>query len=137
MSEEIIKVLDALADKFGLAVDWTSANVVPYLEQLCGKYVNYEIATSVVWIMLGLLFFIVGIICYKIVYKHKDWGVTTYYETIPDDYFGRGLIYFGVISIFVVASLMVITQIFDIVTCFTFPEKIIIEELKSIYASMK
>ena len=136
MSEEIIKVLDALAEKFGLAVDWTSANVIPYLEQLCDKYVNYEIATSVVWIMLGLLFFIVGIICYKIVYKHKDWGVT-YYETISDDYFGRGLIYFGVILIFVVASLMVITQIFDIVTCFTFPEKIIIEELKSIYASMK
>ena len=136
MSEEIIKVLDALAEKFGLAVDWTSANVIPYLEQLCDKYVNYEIATSVVWIMLGLLFFIVGIICYKIVYKHKDWGVT-YYETISDDYFGRGLIYFGVILIFVVASLMVITQIFDIATCFTFPEKIIIEELKSIYASMK
>lgn len=136
MSEEIIKVLDALADKFGIAADWTSANVVPYLEQLCGKYVNYEIATSVVWIMLGLLFFIVGIICYKIVYKHKDWGVT-YYKTMSDDYFGRGLIYFGVISIFVVASLMVITQIFDIVTCFTFPEKIIIDELKSIYASMK
>ena len=136
MSEEIIKVLDALAEKFGLAVDWTSANVIPYLEQLCGKYVNYEIATSVVWIMLGLLFFIVGIICYKIVYKHKDWGVT-YYKTISDDYFKRGLIYFGVISIFVIASLMVITQIFDIVTCFTFPEKIIIEELKSIYASMK
>ena len=136
MSEEIIKVLDALAEKFGLAVDWTSANVIPYLEQLCGKYVNYEIATSIVWIMLGLLFFIVGIICYKIVYKHKDWGVT-YYKTISDDYFGRGLIYFGVISIFVIASLIVITQIFDIVTCFTFPEKIIIEELKSIYASMK
>ena len=136
MSEEIIKVLDELADKFGLAVDWTSANVVPYLEQLCGKYVNYEIATSVVWIMLGLLFFIVGIICYKIVYKHKDWGVT-YYKTMSDDYFGRGLIYFGVISIFVVASLMVITQIFDIVTCFTFPEKIIIDELKSIYTSIK
>ena len=136
MSEEIIKVLDALAEKFGLAIDWTSANVIPYLEQLCDKYVNYEIATSVVWIMLGLLFFIVGIICYKIVYKHKDWGVT-YYETISDDYFGRGLIYFGVILIFVVASLMVITQIFDIVTCFTFPEKIIIEELKSIYTSMK
>ena len=136
MSEEIIKVLDALAEKFGLTVDWTSANVIPYLEQLCGKYVNYEIATSIVWIMLGLLFFIVGIICYKIVYKHKDWGVT-YYKIISDDYFGRGLIYFGVISIFVVASLMVITQIFDIVTCFTFPEKIIIEELKSIYASMK
>lgn len=136
MSEEIIKVLDALAEKFGLAVDWTSTNVIPYLEQLCGKYVNYEIATSVVWMLLGLLLCIVGAICYKIVYKHKDWGVT-YYETISDDYFGRELIYFGIISIFVISSIMIITQIFDIVTCFTFPEKIIIEELKSIYTSMK
>lgn len=136
MSEEIIKVLDALAEKFGIAVDWTSTNVIPYLEQLCDKYVDYEIATSIVWILLGLLFFIVGIICYRIVYKHKDWGVI-YYKTISDDYFGRVLIYFGVISIFVVASLMIVTQIFDIVTGFTFPEKIIIEELNSIYASVK
>ena len=55
MSEEIIKVLDALAEKFGLAVDWTSANVIPCLEQLCGKYVNYEIATSVVWLLFGII----------------------------------------------------------------------------------
>lgn len=37
MGEEIIKVLDALAEKFGLAIDWTSNNVIPYLETLCGK----------------------------------------------------------------------------------------------------
>lgn len=43
MSEEVIKILDALAEKFGLAIDWTSANVLPYLQQLCGKYVTYEI----------------------------------------------------------------------------------------------
>ena len=60
MSEEIIKVLDALAEKFGLAVDWTSANVIPYLEQLCGKYVNYEIVTSVVWLILGIILMFVG-----------------------------------------------------------------------------
>lgn len=30
MSEEVIKILDALAEKFGLAIDWTSANVLPY-----------------------------------------------------------------------------------------------------------
>ena len=47
MSEEVIKILDALTEKFGLAIDWTSANVLPYLQQLCGKYVTYEIATSV------------------------------------------------------------------------------------------
>lgn len=60
MSEEVIKILDALAEKFGLAIDWTSANVLPYLQQLCGKYVTYEIATSVVWILIGICLLFVG-----------------------------------------------------------------------------
>lgn len=30
MSEEIIKVLDNLAERFGVAVDWTSTNVSHY-----------------------------------------------------------------------------------------------------------
>ena len=47
MSKEIIKILDALAEKAGLAIDWTSANVFPYLQQLCSKYVTYEITTSI------------------------------------------------------------------------------------------
>lgn len=54
MSEEVIKILDALAEKFGLAIDWTSANVFPYLQQLCNKCVMYEIITSVIWILLGI-----------------------------------------------------------------------------------
>ena len=65
MSEEIIKVLDALAEKFGLAVDWTSANVIPYLEQLCGKYVNYEIVTSVIWLLFGIVCLIFGRVLFK------------------------------------------------------------------------
>ena len=54
MSKEVIKILDALAEKFGLAIDWTSANVLPYLQQLCRKYVTYEITTSTVWVMFGI-----------------------------------------------------------------------------------
>ena len=135
MSEEIIKVLDALAEKFGLAVDWTSSNVIPYLNQLCGKYINYEIATSIVWMILGLLLFLVGIVCYRIVYKNKDWGVDPY-EYISDDYTGRMLLYASVICILTISITVISTQIFDIITCVTFPEKIIIDELKLIQSNM-
>ena len=135
MSDEIIKVLDALAGRFGIAVNWTSENVIPYLEQLCAKYVNYEIATSVVWMVLGLLLFGVGIVCYRIVYKNKDWGVDPY-EYISDDYTGRILLYICVILIIVTSMIVVGTQIFDIITCVTFPEKIIIDELKLIQSNM-
>lgn len=126
MSEEIIKVLDALAGKFGLAVDWTSANVIPYLEQICGKYVNYEIATSVVWITIAIIGMFIGYMFYKKMSKIE-------YEEDGDSVLSNGTF----VIIVVIASLIICNQIFDIVTCFTFPEKIIIEELKLIYTSMK
>lgn len=134
MSEEIIKVLDALAEKFGLAVDWTSANVIPYLEQLCGKYVNYEIATSVIWLIFGLVCIVLGMVLFKKIkyfYNKAE-------EFNDDDGYAwlciLSAIGFGVLVI--IGLIVSMTQIFDIVTCFTFPEKIIIEELKSIYSGM-
>lgn len=133
MSEEIIKVLDALAEKFGLAVDWTSANVIPYLEQICGKYVNYEIATSVVWLLLGIgCLFLGKWLLKKAKYFYNE------SEDCDDDY-GIGCIFAGIgCGVAIITGLiMIITQTFDIITCFTFPEKIIIEELKSIYTNMK
>ena len=126
MSEEIIKVLDALAEKFGLAVDWTASNVIPYLEQLCGKYVNYEMVTSIVWIVLSSIGMFVGYRIYKKMSKAE-------YEEDGNSIFSNWV--FGAIS--VVLSIVICTQIFDIVTCLTFPEKIIIEELQSIYSNMK
>lgn len=126
MSEEIIKVLDALAEKFGLAVDWTSSNVIPYLEQICGKYVNYEIATSITWIILMCIFSFCGYTAYKKFHK---------YEYDRD---GNAILTNIIFcSIVWISVLVICCQVFDIVTCFTFPEKIIIDELRSIYTSMK
>ena len=132
MSEEIIKVLDALAEKFGVAVDWTSANVIPYLEQLCGKCVNYEIATSVVWLLLGIGFlFLAKWLLKKTKYFYNE-------ADDQEDNYGYGCIFTGIgcgIAI-MIGLTMIITQTFDIVTCITFPEKIIIDELKMIYSNM-
>lgn len=56
VSEQVIQVPDVLCEKFGIAIDWTSANVIPYVETLCGKLVTYEIFTSVtsivIWVAL-------------------------------------------------------------------------------------
>ena len=117
MSEEVIKILDALAEKFGLAIDWTSTNVLPYLQKLCGKYVTYEIATSAVWILIGICLLFVGIYSIKKT-KQCMFGILT-----------RWAIVGGIAIIF--------CQIFDIVTCITFPEKIIIKELQLVYSSLK
>lgn len=134
MSEEIIKVLDALAEKFGLAVDWTSANVIPYLEKLCSKYVNYEIATSAIWLLFGIMCLIFG----RILFKKIRYCFDKSDGMDEDNGYSWGCIGaaigFGALTI--IGMNVVMTQVFDIATCFTFPEKIIIEELKSIYTSV-
>lgn len=133
MSEEIIKILDALADKFGIAIDWTSANIIPYLKELCGKYVNYEIATSVIWLLFGVACLIFGGILFK---KIK------YFYDKSDDLHQENGYAWGCIGaavsflIFTIVGIIVVMiQAFDIATCFTFPEKIIINELKQIYSN--
>ena len=47
MSEKIIKILDHIGSKFGVAIDWTDKNVMPYLQELADKYINYELVTSI------------------------------------------------------------------------------------------
>lgn len=134
MSEEVIKILDALAEKFGLAIDWTSANVLPYLQQLCGKYITYEIATSVVWMLIGVCLLFVG----KYVIEKAKYCWKKYKEERYSDY-DFGAILLGVLAgCAIIGGIVVILyQTFDIVTCITFPEKIIIEELRAVYSSLK
>ena len=54
MSEEIIKVLDDLARRAGIAIDWTSENVLPYPIELSGKLVKYELWMSILLLVLGV-----------------------------------------------------------------------------------
>ena len=65
VSEQIIQVLDALCEKFGMAIDWTGENVIPYVATLCTKLVSYEIWTSVAWIALCAMIILTGFILIK------------------------------------------------------------------------
>lgn len=61
-AEEIIKVINELCNKFGVAVDWTSQNVMPYLQELMGRIVTYHIVWKSVTIALYcILFILMGI----------------------------------------------------------------------------
>ena len=47
MGEEVIKVLKHLGDQFGVAIDWSSANIMPYLNDLMGRIVKYGIYINI------------------------------------------------------------------------------------------
>lgn len=107
MSTEIIKILDAVCDKFGITIDWTSQNVIPDVEQICSHIVQYEFSSSVLYILIAILSIILAIGMYRI-YGNKD-------------YVGFSAI------ICIIASIVICHQFFDILAALTFPEKTIIE----------
>lgn len=52
MTDENIKLLDELAKRFGIVIDWTSENVMPYLEDLFNRFITYNIVVDVFCIIL-------------------------------------------------------------------------------------
>ena len=108
MSDEIIKVFEYLGGKFGIAIDWTNSNVMPYLQQLFEKFIKWEIATSIAWIVIAIIPIIIFLIL----------GLTI------GDYIW---IYFVLVFIF---GLVVIgIQTFDILAANYFPEKALYDYL--------
>lgn len=115
ISEEIIKVMDYLGEKIGVAVDWTSKDVLPLLQEICAKYISWEIATSIVWIILGTLLFLIGLvsICKFIKYVDKN------------DWLSEAIVGFMLVLVIVCilpSLLIIIVQIFDILKCNYLPE---------------
>lgn len=73
MGDEVIKVLNHLGDQFGVAIDWSSTNVMPYLNDLMTRMIRYGIYINIYHIIYAIfitaLFIIVTVVLYKIAYK--------------------------------------------------------------------
>lgn len=80
MGDEIIKVLDKIGEQFGVAIDWSSANVMPYLQDLLARYTNYLFYSSIVYLVVAIAMLTVGILLFKHAYKlykeNKDCFIT-------------------------------------------------------------
>ena len=112
-SDELIKTFDYLLSQFGIAVDWTDENVIPYLQTLAEKLVRFEINTSIMWLVIGVVVLIVGV--WMLVKDIKDWKI------------GVGIvgavIFFGGVTV-------CYCQVYDIIKCVSFPELYVFEYIK-------
>ena len=128
-SEELIEILEYLGNKIGIVVDWTSSNVMSYLQDFLSRYVNYEIVTSTVWLIVGLILLAISLICYKRYGK----AYQRYQESNNYDECGWTIVV-GVISL-VVGILLIGTQVFDIIKCVYLPELKMYEYISSLIES--
>ena len=110
-SSQFIEVLDALCDKIGIAIDWTSQNVVPYVTDLATRIITYEIWTSAAWIVIVAIVFLIAWKMTKNLCKE---------DRFEDEWFSgwairiiTGIIFFTVIGF----------EVFDIIEALALPEK--------------
>ena len=130
ISEQVIEVLDAVCDKFGIAIDWTSNNVIPYIEQLGNKIVTYDVCMSIMWLVVGCIPLTIAFLIKKFLNKKKLEA-----EDKPNDYyFTDGTLdekatdcYFVIVILLAVAIVIGIDNIQSIIQDIVFPEKAIIE----------
>ena len=132
VSEQIIQIIDALCEKFGIAVDWTSKNIIPYMETLCGKLITYEISTSIVWMTIMILSSIGSIIAAKKLAPTFAKGLKEQ-STWDDDWtMLTGIAIFLFAALNVATIIVTIVQVMDIIKCITFPEMYIFEYVSAL-----
>lgn len=124
MSNEIIKVLDDLSKRFGIAIDWSSANIMPYLQDLMTRLVKYETYTSIMWLIFSIVIFIIGLYLIRKVIKIAK------SETIGNEFPMTMCILISV-PLLIFGGFDIVSEINDIIKVNTIPEKYIIEEIQS------
>lgn len=127
-SEQFINILNFIGQQIGVAVDWTSDNAMPYLKDLVGRYVNYEVASSIVTIILMLVLLVaVSLALRFITKKYKEYHFE--YE-FP---FMIGWLVFAIVLILaLIVILSEISDISDIIKALTIPEQLIIEKMMEV-----
>lgn len=122
ISSQIIEVLDDLCRRFGIVIDWSAENVMPYLQELAGKFISWEIATSKMWIVVAAIAIILGVIVFAVDIKISFM-----------DGFGAVI---GLILVFI-AIAVAVCQVYDILTCIHFPEKMIFNYVSNMLSTSR
>lgn len=131
MSEEIIKVLDELGKRFGIVIDWSNQNIMPYLQELLKRFICYQNITACVWIIISIAMTIGGVIMFKFLNK---WQKSDDYDSgfSCDDELLAVLGYIFSISIIALGIGLIIGNTLGIVKNICMPEMVVYEYIKNI-----
>lgn len=129
VSDQIIAVINDLCQKFGVAIDWTAENVMPYIEDLCSRYIRFEIQTSIAWIVfLAAVTLLAGIV----------WAISAIVDANSCSNAAECIRYISTAVFWIALALTMIVgmvQAYDIIECYNLPEKVIIEYVESLITS--
>lgn len=129
MSEEIIKVLDELGKRFGIVIDWSNQNIIPYLQELLKRFICYRNITACVWIIISIAMTISGVVMIRFLNKWKK------SEDFNSDYDNEDLVIVGYafsICIIALGIGLILGNILGIAKNICMPEMVVYEYITNI-----
>ena len=129
MSDEIIKVIDELGKRFGIVIDWSNENVLPYLQELAHRFIIYRTAMGIMAIVISVILIIIFGIGMK---KLLEWRKSEKFSenTWDDDLFIFFLAMIGCIIGICIAAGIIIGNTAGIIQNLTIPELTILNYIK-------
>lgn len=129
MSEEIIKVLDELGNRFGIVIDWSNQNIIPYLQELLKRFICYRNITACVWITVSIAITVVGVVMIRLLNK---WRKSNDFNSDYEDESFAIAGYTLSICIIALGIGVIIGNILGIAKNICMPEMVVYEYIKNI-----
>ena len=131
MDEQLLQILENLSNRFGIVVDWTASNVLPYVQELMDRVVKFEVATSVMFLLVGVLLILsvkLWARLIKYLKKIEDESESFYSDTEVE----RVLSAIAAVFCVIIGLLTVLCQVYDLIQCCILPEAILLRYLSMI-----
>lgn len=129
-SSQFIEIFDHLCQKFGVVIDWSAQNVIPYITALCGRMTSYIIFKNVILIFaFAGIFYLFWRFTNPCCSKENKWDPDFQYCKSMNGSYVLGWIGRGVVTAFSFG--MSITALLTIIKCIYLPEFVIVDCLSA------
>lgn len=129
-SSQFIEIFDHLCQKFGVVIDWSAQNVIPYITALCGRIANYLIFKNIILIFAFIgVFYLFWRFSKPCCSKENKWDPDFQYCKSMNISYILGWLSRGIGAAFTIG--MSITALLTIVRCIYLPEFVIIDCLSA------
>lgn len=72
MDNKVIEVLDYMGDKLGIAIDWTSANIMPQVTEFMERYKVYAVVKGSVWLLISIIVVLIAVCMLKKIVTQRN-----------------------------------------------------------------
>lgn len=122
---QVVEIINTLADKFGIVIDWSNKNVLPYVQELIHRFAMYNIIKGILELVLSIIISIISSSIVKKAYKRL-----LDYESEDKEFDDLLVIVFGIL--FISFIIFIPFEVKEILKSILLPELSFLEYIREI-----